>query len=124
MYQIGQNKWIGFDDYLIGMKADETRDFQFVFEDGDNEGKTADFSVTVHMGTKRKPHPINDEFLEKMGVKSADEILDKLRAISKESLKKSYDDAVRRQAAIKLVEGHDFEVPKFMGYYSFPAMRM
>ena len=116
MYQVGSDKWNGFDNYLLGMKASETRNFDFVFEDGpeDLAGKTAKFSVTVHMGTKRKPHPINEEFYKIMGVQNIEELMEKLKAISRASLKRSEQEFIRNQVATKLVEGTEFDVPKFL----------
>jgi trigger factor len=114
MYTIGANKWSGFDTYLIGMKAGETREFDFVFEDGDLKGKTAHFSVTIHMGTRKTPHPINESFFEQMGVKSIEEIMDKLRQISRVSISNKSKAAIRSQAAIKLIENNKFELPKFL----------
>lgn len=116
MYEIGSDRWSGWDQNLIGMKADETREFDFVFETGPDElvGKTAKFSVTIHMGTKRKPHSLNEEFYKTMGVENVEEMMDKLRAISKASIKHNEQQAIRSQVAIRLVDQNDFEVPKFL----------
>jgi trigger factor len=116
MYKVGSDRWNGFDDYLLGMKAGETRKFNFVFENGPEDiiGKTAQFEVTVHMGTKRKPHPINEEFYKMMGVENIEELMDKLRAISKASIKRSEQEQIRGQVAIRLVEHNEFDVPLFL----------
>ena len=114
MYTVGSNRWIGFDQNLLGIKADETREFEFKFEDGPLSGKTAKFSLTVHMGTKRKPHPINEELYQMMGLQNIEELMNKLRAISKASLVHDKQEAVRAQVATKLLESNKFEVPKFI----------
>lgn len=116
MYQIGSDRWSGWDDNLLGMRADETRKFDFTFESGPDEllDKTAKFSVTIHMGTKRKPHPINDDFLKMMGVESLEEMMDKLRTISKASIERNAQQEKRNQVGIKLVEANKFRVPEFI----------
>jgi trigger factor len=116
LYNVGSNRWAGFDDQILGMKAEETKEFDLTFDVGPEEtlGKTAHFTVTVHMGTKRKPHPINDEFYKLVGVENIEELMNKLRSISKLSVDRSEKEAVRSQVAIKLVEGHEFEIPQFM----------
>lgn len=116
MYQIGADRWAGWDDNILGMKADETKEFEFTFNNGPENivGKTAKFSVTIHMGTKRKPHPINEEFYKIMGVENIEQLMNKLRSISKASVERREKEAVRNQVGIKLVEHNKFDVPKFM----------
>jgi len=114
MYTVGSNRWTGFDKNLLGMKADESREFEFKFEDGPLLGKTAKFSVTIHMGIKQKPHPINDEFYKLMGMQNIEELINKLRSISRVSLERNKNEAIRKQVAAQLIEGHKFEIPKFI----------
>lgn len=115
MYTVGQNRWKGFDNYLLGMKADETREFDFVFEDDSPLiEKTAHFIVTVHMGTKRKPHEINEEFLQKLGVKTIEELKEKLTVISKDSIKRQEIESLRNQVAIKLIENNQIDIPNYL----------
>src|SRR5690606_12610754 len=116
MYQVGSDRWSGWDDNLLGMRAGETKEFDFKFESGPDTllGKQAKFSVTIHMGTKRKPHPVNEDFLKMMGVDSLKEMMDKLRTISKASIQKTAQQEKRNQIAIRLVEANKFKVPDFI----------
>lgn len=116
MYQVGSDRWAGWDDHLLGMKAGEVKEFDFKFESGPEDllGKDAKFSVTVHMGTKRKPHPVDEEFLKVMGVESLEEMMGKLRTISRASIKRTSQKENRNQVAIKLVEANKFRVPEFI----------
>jgi trigger factor len=116
MYQIGSDRWVGWDDHLLGMKADETKEFEFTFSNGPELiiGKTAKFSVSIHMGTKRKPHPLNEEFFKTMGVQNIEQIMNKLRSISKASIERRELEAIRNQVGIKLIENNKFDVPRFM----------
>ena len=114
MYAVGTDRWPGFDANILGMKAGEVREFDLGFENGSLAGKTAKFSVNVHMGTKQKPHPIDDEFLSVMGVSSLEELMGKLRTIAKSSIARNEQGAIRQQVALKLMEANPFEIPKFM----------
>jgi len=114
MYSVGTNRWTGFDQNLIGMKAAETRDFEFGFADGQLMGKVANFSVTVHMGTKHKPHPLDETFFQVMGVQDLEELMNKIRAISKASINKNERDAIRSQVALKLLDSNQFDLPPFI----------
>lgn len=116
MYTVGSDRWGGWDDNILGMKADETKEFDFTFETGPDDivGKTAHFKVTIHMGTKQKAHPINEEFYKIMGVENVEELLEKLRAISKASVDRAQQEKVRGQVALKLVKNNEFDVPQFM----------
>ena len=108
MYTVGSNRWTGFDQNLLGMKAEDTREFEFKFEEGPLSGKAAKFSVTIHMGTKQKPHPINDEFYKIMGVQDIEELLNKLRSVAKMSIDRSQRDAIRAQVAVQLLDRNKF----------------
>lgn len=116
LYTVGTDRWNGWDDQLLGMKADETREFDFTFNMGPDDivGKTAHFSVTVHSGMKTKPHPINDEFYKLVGVENVEELLEKLKSVTKLGMERTEKEKVRKQVAIKLVENNEFDVPKFM----------
>jgi trigger factor len=116
MYTVGQNRWKGFDDYLIGMKSEETREFSFVFENDVPVigGKTAQFKVTLHMGTKRKPHPIDEEFLKQVGVNTLDELKLKLSTVSKSIVDQQAKSDIRQQASVRLLQENTFEIPDFL----------
>lgn len=116
LYTVGEGKFPEFDDFLIGMKPDEEREFELVFPDDIPEigGKTANFKVTVHMGMKQSPHPIDDSFLEKCGVKDLDELKDKLRTITSARVKENESLYINQQISKQLVASHDFEVPEFL----------
>ena len=114
MYTVGSNRWIGFDQHILGMKADQIREFEFTFTNGPMSGKTAQFSVNIHMGIKAKPHPIDNDFYQVMCVQNTEELLNKLRAISKASLSRNYQEAVRAQVAAKLLDCNKFEIPKII----------
>jgi trigger factor len=114
LYFVGSNRWNGFDNNLFGMKADETREFELKFEDGPLVDKVAKFSVTIHMGIKKKPHPLDEDLFKIIGVKDIEELLNTLRVISQASIRRNHQEAIRSQVAIRLLENNKFEIPKFI----------
>lgn len=114
LYTVGSNRWTGFDQNILGMKAEETKEFEFTFKDGLLAEKTANFSVTIHMGTKPKPHPIDDEFFQIIGVKSIEELLNNLRSSAKFSIDRNSKMMIRNIISNQLLEKNKFEVPKII----------
>ena len=117
MYIVGQKRWPGFDDALVGMKAGEQKEFTLSFGEDVNEdlkGKTASFNVTVHMGMKSKPHELNEEFYTKCGFNTHEELMERLLTAAKITLKNERVQDLRQQVGNKLVETHDFKIPEFL----------
>lgn len=116
LYRVGDAQFPEFDNFIVGMKADETREFELVFPDEvpNVGGKTAKFEVTVHMGMKLVPHEINEEFLQKCGVNNIIELQEKLRSITNARIKDSELGAIKNQVAKQLVANHDFQIPEFL----------
>lgn len=116
---IGSNSFIpGFEDQLIGAKAEEKRDVTVTFpEDYQAEhlaGKEAVFEVTVQEVRAPKTPDIDEDFAKGLGLES----LDKLKEIVGEQLQKEYDNASRAKAKRSLLdaldEKHDFDLPPKM----------
>lgn len=84
---LGEGKFIpGFEDELVGMKADEEKEFELKFpEDYKNGlgGKTANFKVKMNVVQKVDLPPLDDEFAKAMGEKEG---LEKLKANIRHSL--------------------------------------
>ncbi|NJO18371.1 MAG: trigger factor [Thioploca sp.] len=115
-YTVGQNKFPDFDDYILGMKAGETREFSLVFPEDYPElgGKTAQFELTVHMGTKKRLAPLTEDFFKNCGVKDYDELKVNLSQIISVNMKQEEMNYIKGQVSEKLVEIHDFKVPEFL----------
>jgi trigger factor len=117
MLTVGHSQLTAFDDNLLGMTIGETREFNLVVPEGGLPslvGKTIHFSVTLTMGAKNNPMPLNDELALKVGKSSFAEL--------KEFVSQSA--AAKRAIAIKtqlnevvskfLVANHKFEVPNWL----------
>ncbi|MEO0637675.1 MAG: trigger factor [Pseudomonadota bacterium] len=106
----------GFEDQLVGMKADETGVVKVTFpEDYQAEnlaGKDAEFDVTIKMVEKPGDLEINDELAEKLGLESAD----RLREIVRDQLTNQYGgmtrQKVKRQLLDELDKTYSFELPE------------
>lgn len=116
LYTVGSGKYPGFDDGILGLKAEEKTSFSIKMPDEIPEigGKTCDFDVTIHMGTKRKRADINAEFFEKLGVKDLGELKDQLRRIANSKVSQAENEKVREQVINRIVNNHDFEIPQFL----------
>jgi trigger factor len=115
LYTVGDNRY-HFDKELIGMQAGDEREFDITFPEDVPTlgGKTAHFKVTVHMGSKRNPHPIDETFFKLCGVEDIQELKQKLTGIATERVRATELNAVRKQVIERLVSGHDFKVPEFL----------
>jgi trigger factor len=114
LYTVGTNRWVDFDQNILGLSPGDTKEFDFEFKDGTLAGKIAHFTLTVHMGTRTKPHPLNEEFYALMGVQNIEELLKGLKSVSKMSMERNRLDAIRTQVSLKLLEANQFKVPQFI----------
>lgn len=72
MMTLGKSPLQGFDSNMLGMKAGETREFDFVAPTGglpSMSGKTIHFKVTLNTGAKTLPCSLDDELAKRMGKK-------------------------------------------------------
>lgn len=116
---LGSNSFIpGFEEQLIGAKADDKKDVTVSFPDDYQAdhlaGKEATFEVTVHEVRAPKTPKIDDEFAKGLGL----EDLGKLKEVITEQIQKEYDGASRSKAKRNLLDTldtkHDFELPPKM----------
>lgn len=105
LYTIGENRWDGLDQNLLGMAPGEDREFDL----SDKHVK-----VTVHMGTKRTPCAIDDELAKKVGLNSLEEAKQKLVTLAEHEIKASEARILQQQISALLVEKHNFEVPTWL----------
>ncbi|MDD3190080.1 MAG: trigger factor [Candidatus Pacebacteria bacterium] len=81
---VGENKFIpGFEDQLIGMKKDETKEFELKFPDNYKEdlaGKMATFKVKLDLVQKVEMPKIDDDFAKSFGeIKSLAELKENMK---------------------------------------------
>jgi trigger factor len=117
--ELGSGNFIpGFEDQLVGMAVDETREITVTFPEGygaeNLAGKPATFTVTLKELREPAEVEIDEAFAKQFGLDS----VDALRTAVREQLERDYAQAARlklkRKLLDKLAEAHDFEVPAGM----------
>jgi len=119
--EIGSNSFIpGFEDQIIGMKYDETKDIEITFpeeyQSKDLAGADVVFKVTLHEIREKTPAEINDEWAAKMLPNEKDVTLDSLKTKLEEQIlnqKKTayFNDEIKPEFMQTLVEKIQFAVP-------------
>jgi trigger factor len=116
---IGSGRLIpGFEDQLIGAKANEQRTLNVRFPDDYNvdylNGRDAVFEVTVNEVQTAREMKLDDAFAQSMGLEG----IGQLRELIKGQLQQELDGLIRthmkRQLLDALAERHDFPVPAGM----------
>lgn len=119
---IGSHSFIpGFEEQLIGMKAEETKDINVTFPEdyhaSDLKGKEAVFKVTVHEIKKNVLPELNDEFVAEQKIENVNTV-EELRNYTKENLSKRKESEALNKAENdlmdKLVEITESEIPEVM----------
>jgi trigger factor len=117
MITVGNSPLAAFDNNLLGMSLDETREFDFIAPAQglpSLAGKTIHFVVTVKMGTKTVPCALDDEMAKKMGKTTFAELQETVAQAAfarSASMKKL---AIQEAVARKLVDSVDIKVPNWM----------
>ena len=109
LYGVGDNKLTGLDDNILGMAPGETREFN-----GNVDGKEAKCKVTLHMGMKRIPCPMDDELAQKVGLQNFDEVRTKIAVIANEQIRNQENNLIKQQIIARLLEANPFEVPAWL----------
>ena len=117
--ELGSGQLIpGFEDQLIGAKANDQCTVKVTFPDDYNvaylKGKAAEFAVTVNEVQTAKDTALDDEFAKSLGLDS----LDGLKEILKDQLSSELAGLTRTHMKRKLLDtlaaAHDFAVPQSM----------
>lgn len=124
---LGKGQFIpGFEEGLLGAKADEERVVEATFPEEyqvkELAGKVAQFETKVIEVAAPKLPEINDEFAKTLGL----EDLSKLQDAIKEQIASEYENAskmkVKRELLDKLDEDHKFELPPTLVDNEFEAV--
>ena len=121
MYSIGQELYQGFDDEITGMKLGESRNFNLKLKlekasDLPNQPEfiTVNFKVTLTMGLKCNPHPLNDELAQNEGLTTLKELEEKLTLRANNLLHQSEKISIQQQIIQRLLKEHVFKIPEWM----------
>lgn len=120
---IGSGAFIpGFEEQLIGMKAEETRTIEVTFpEDYQAEelkGAKATFNVTVHEIKFKVLPELNDEFVSELegleDVKTVDDLKNRIKTVLSENRLAENENKAEQELLDKLMENCKVEVPEVM----------
>lgn len=117
LVRIGKTPIPEFDEHLVDMKAGEEKTFTIKLpEDGNDAlaGQMATFTVSVILGSKVAPAPLDDELAKKVGLKSLQELNSAVQAMSGNRVKEMENAGVLNQISARLVANHDFKVPSWL----------
>lgn len=117
MLTVGASKLTEFDDNILSMTMGETREFDLKSPPGSLPsltGKTVSLKVTLVMGSKNTPCPLDDTLAEKVGKKNLDELRELIRATAAASLQNQEKALINDALANKLLDDNPFSVPAWM----------
>ncbi|MCZ2224487.1 MAG: hypothetical protein LC122_12760 [Chitinophagales bacterium] len=115
--EVGKNVDTDFSDNILGMKAGETREFNYYVKHNalpSVANKTLKVVLTVISGTKLSPHPIDDELAKKYGKSSVEELQSHLNELASATVASKMKQDLMNQVSLRLVENHDFKVQDWL----------
>jgi trigger factor len=117
MVTVGDSQLSDFDNNVLGMQMGETREFSIVVPEGAMPslvGKTVDFKVTLLMGSKITPCPLDDTLALKVGKRDFAELREFAMASAMAQLKNKEKSMLNGSLGARLVDENKFDVPNWM----------
>jgi trigger factor len=117
--EIGSGRLIpGFEDQLIGAKANEQRTLNVTFPEDYNvphlKGRPATFDVTINEVQTSRETKADDEFAKAMGLEGIDQLRGLLKGQVEQELNGLTRTHMKRKLLDQLAAAHDFPVPPSM----------
>jgi trigger factor len=117
--ELGSGRLIpGFEDQLVGVKANEQRTLQVTFPQDYTvaylKGRKATFEVTVNEVRTPRAMKVDDEFAQSMGLEGVGQLKDLIRNQVDQELTGLTRTHMKRQLLDQLAAKHDFPVPPSM----------
>ena len=117
--ELGSGRLIpGFEDQLVGAKANEQRTLNVRFPDDYPvaylKGREAQFEVTVGEVQQPKEMQLDDAFAQSMGLEGIDQLKGLLKGQIEQELNGLTRTHMKRKLLDQLAASHDFEVPPSM----------
>lgn len=114
---VGKTQLVGFDDNLVGMKAGETKSFEFYMPDDGRSiisGKTVKFVVSLVSGSKLAPAALDDELAKRLNLENVQQLLDQANAVGSKQLQDLKNSKKVEQITAQLLDFNKFEVPQWL----------
>ena len=125
--KLGSNSFVpGFEDQLIGAKAEDVRVLNITFPEnyGNAElaGAAVTFDVTVHEVHKPVPAKVDDELAKQVGGESLEQIKEYLRSQMGGEIAMLARARLKRRLLDILANNHSFPVPESLTDHEFDAI--
>lgn len=117
MMTVGRSQISIFDDSLLGMALGEVREFDMTVPDNglpSLAGKVVHMKVTLNMGSKTTPCPLDDSLAQKMGKKDYPELREFVQATAGAQVANAFRMQLAEVIANKLVNDNTISVPNWM----------
>lgn len=116
MLCIGRVNIPGFSESLLGMKPEETREFDLNLPEDhkDYPGKTLHLNVKLTMGSKTTPAALDDDLAKQIGLESFDKLLEGVNSMATTRVKELETSQIMDQITKRLVENHQFKIPNWI----------
>lgn len=117
MFTVGSSNLSQFDDNILGMSLGQTREFDLLIPEAaipSLAGKTVHFTVTLNMGSKITPCPLNDELAIKLGKNNFLELKEFAHATAGASLQNKQKNSINEAVALRLIGMTTISVPNWM----------
>jgi trigger factor len=118
MAAIGKSRIPGFDQSVLGMKVGDTREFSLqIPTEGvipDLAGKILKFAVTLVLGSRAIPMPLNDELAQKIGKGSFEEMQTYVMGLATAKIAEMERAKLLNQISAKLLDMNDITVPDWL----------
>lgn len=119
LLELGSGSFIpGFEEQLVGMQRDETRDVEVTFPEdyGQEElaGKPAVFKVVMKEIKEKVVPELDDEFAKGFGVDTLDELKEQVQTSYELQETNRVENDLREKLVSKLIENNPLEIPEAM----------
>ena len=117
MLTVGHSQLKEFDSNLLGMIVGDVREFNILVpEDGlpSLKGKTVKFKVTLNMGSKNIPCPLDDQLAIKLQKNSIEELREYVNGIAVAKCAEGERSALMEAISYKLIDDNKIDVPNWI----------
>lgn len=117
MLTVGKSQLSVFDDNILGMKMGEVREFDMVVPDNglpSLAGKTVHLKVTLNMGSKTLPCPLDDNLAQRLGKKDFAELREYVAGMAVARASQAAQMATNEAVARRLLADNTVDVPPWL----------
>lgn len=114
---IGSSPFPAFDENLLGMKVGEERSFDVPAPSNasvEYANKTITFKVTLALGSKTTPAPLDDELAKRLNFTDLQSLRSHVGSVATQRTSEHEKALLLQQISARLVENHNFQIPSWL----------